>query len=278
MENQRISPRTRRSPRNPNNLYNPEQLALNTQPELVVNDAEQPRETQNIEPEKVFISCDKLVFNEDQPFRLYNKEQLVDLAVRIKRSGLLHPIIVRPAADGKYEILSGRNRARAVRMNGDKEIAAFIRDVDDDEAQMIMLNANLGQRENLLPSEKARAYSLEAELLNRNGKRPDITLGKDYQSYDARKIMSEKHNESGRSIANYIMIAKIIREVTPKKRTKKEYIKFDKSKFTQFMNVINNTPNLEQLFIEFLKSRNRNLSLNNLQNGGGNHATQSKRS
>jgi len=254
---------------------------------------------------------------------MYTEEELDDLVARIKQSGLLNPIIVRKNYQGAYEILSGRNRAKAVMKLGHKEIEAFVYEADDDEAKLIMLNANLGQRENLLPSEKAKAYKMEADILNRQGQRS--TSGNNCQKKDARQIMSERHKESGRSIANYIrlanlipeflalldekkltvvegleisflqewqqralfknqiskgvrptkqqlaemkrfsqerrlnedMIAKIIREVTPEKRTKKEYIKFDKSKFSQFTDIIDNTKNLEQQFFEFLNAQRR---------------------
>jgi len=162
---------------------------------------------QKAESQKAFIPCDKLIIDENQPFRLYNDEELADLAARIKQSGLLHSIVVRPAKNGMYEILSGRNRTRAVMLNGDKEIEALIRDVGDDEAKMIMLNANLGQRESLLPSEKAKAYKMEADVLNRQGKRTDPTFSNNWKSYDARKVMAEKHSESKGSISNYIRLA-----------------------------------------------------------------------
>jgi ParB family chromosome partitioning protein len=287
------------------------------------------------------IPCDQLKFDQNQPFRMYTDEEINDLATRIEQSGLLNPIIVRKNSQGAYEILSGRNRAKAVMKLGHKQIAAFIADVNDDEAKRIMLNANLGQRHNLLPSEKAKAYMMELNLMNRE----DKSLGKKCPNYDARQIIGERYDESKRNVSYYLRLNylhhKLLNLVDEKKFTvltgvelsylnyneqeiilndyiekgrnpsaaqiaafkklskekklnrqtvgsimnksksskpPKEYIKFDKSKFTQFMNVINNTPNLEQLFIEFLKSRNRNLSLNNLQNGGGNHATQSKRS
>jgi ParB family chromosome partitioning protein len=307
------------------NLQPTEQLSLQTETKPSPKPVKTPRnaDNQKTEPEKVFIPCDKLIIDEKQPFRLYNQEKLKDLAERIKQSGLLSPIIVRPAPEGMYEVLSGRNRLHAIMLNGGKEIAAFIRNVSDDEAKMIMLNANLGQRENLLPSEKAKAYAMEAEILNRNGKRPDSTFGKDCQSYDARKIMSEKHNESGRSIANYIRLAYLNPELLslvdekklplltgvelsylskyeqqilfnlfiskglkpnaeqlsglrklskekkiniqaleeffekPRKSTKKEYIKLDKSKFSQFADIINNAKNLEQQFINFLHAQKR---------------------
>ena len=173
-------------------------------------------EFQNVSKERiVFIPCDKLIIENNQPFRLYTDEQLTDLAARIKQIGLLNPIIVRPSKNenGKYEILSGRNRTKAVMMNGDKEIEALIRNVEDDEAAMIMLNANLGQRENLLPSEKAKAYKMESEILNRNGKRPESTFSNNWKSFDARKIIAEKHAESKASVSNYIQLAHLIPEL-----------------------------------------------------------------
>jgi len=163
--------------------------------------------------QKEWISCKDLIIDENQPFRLYNDEELADLAERIKQSGLLHPIVVRRTHDRKkYEVLSGRNRLRAVMLNGDIEIATFVRDVSDDEAKQIMLDGNLGQREYLLPSEKAKAYAMEAELLNRNGKRPE-SFSNNCKSYDARQIMAEKHSESKGSISNYIRLSRLIPEL-----------------------------------------------------------------
>jgi len=275
---------------------------------------------------------------------MYTDEEIDDLVARIEQSGLLNPIIVRKMQNGFYQVLSGRNRTKAMKKLGAKEIAAFIANVSDDEAKMIMLNANLGQRQNLLPSEKAKAYKMEADILNRSGKRPE-SFSNICKSYDARQTMAEKHSESKGSISNYIRLShlnyKLLKLVDEKKLTiltgvelsyldvseqeiicrdyiekgkkpntpqiaafrklskerklnrqaienimnkcksakpPKEYIKFDKSKFAQFVNIINNTQNLEQLFIEFLKSRNRNSSLNNLQNGGGTNAVKPKRS
>jgi len=159
----------------------------------------------------VLIPCEKLRFDNNQPFRMYTEEEIDDLAERIKQIGLLNPIIVRKNFQEAYEILSGRNRAKAVMKLGFKEIAAFVRDVDDDEAALIMLNANLGQRQNLLPSEKAKAYKIEADILNRQGQKS--TSGNVCQKEDTREIMSKKHNESGRSIANYIRLAYLIPEL-----------------------------------------------------------------
>ncbi|MCI8332841.1 MAG: ParB N-terminal domain-containing protein [Clostridiales bacterium] len=76
---------------------------------------------------------------------------------------------------GRYQILAGRNRARAAKLCGNKEIPAIIRDkISDTNAALIMLDTNLEQRHNLSYSEKAYAYKMRAELLNRRGKRTDL--------------------------------------------------------------------------------------------------------
>jgi len=169
-----------------------------------------------IEPDGGKISvvpCYKLIIDENQPFRLYTEEQLQDLAERIKRSGLLNPIIARPADKGMYEVLLGRNRVKAVMLNGDEEIEAIIRDVDDDTAAIIMIDANLGQRETLFPSEKAKAYKMEVDILNRRGKRPDESLVNGCSNFDARYLIGKKHNESKTSITNYIRLTYLIPEL-----------------------------------------------------------------
>jgi ParB family chromosome partitioning protein len=170
-----------------------------------------------IEPEGerkiTVVPCYKLIIDENQPFRLYTEEQLNDLAGRIKRSGLLNPIIARPADKGMYEVLSGRNRVKAVMLNGNEEIETIIRDVDDDTAAIIMIDANLGQRETLYPSEKAKAYKLEADVLNRRGKRPDSSFSNDCENFDAHQIIGERHNESKRTITYYIRLTHLIPEL-----------------------------------------------------------------
>ena len=110
------------------------------------------------ETDKIFlVSSSKLIINDDQAFSLHNDEQLQALAERIKRCGLINAISIRPANDDNYEVITGRNRVRAVMLNGDKEIKAIIYNVDDDTAKLMIIDENLGQREHILPSEKAKA-------------------------------------------------------------------------------------------------------------------------
>jgi ParB family chromosome partitioning protein len=105
------------------------------------------------------------------PFKPYSEERLKELADSIASVGLLDPINVRPCDDGSYEILTGKNRANAVRLNGGRNIKAIIRDVDDDTAVIMVTDSNLKHREKLLPSEKAWAYKMQLDAIKKQGKR-----------------------------------------------------------------------------------------------------------
>jgi ParB family chromosome partitioning protein len=118
----------------------------------------------------------KLVSYSKHPFRLYDSNKLLDLATSIKDHGLLHPIIVRPIASGKYEILAGHNRAEAFRLNGEPMIPAIIVNVDDCLAARIAVETNLHQREKLLPSEKAFAYKLQLDAMRHQGKKTEYEI------------------------------------------------------------------------------------------------------
>lgn len=113
------------------------------------------------------IEISKLSEIQEQPFKLYEEDRLEELSEDIKINGLLSPLVVRKIEDEKYEILCGRNRFHACKKIGLQKIRCIIKDVDDINAQLILLNSNLNQREKLLPSEKAYAYSKQKELIRK---------------------------------------------------------------------------------------------------------------
>ena len=110
----------------------------------------------------------------DHPFRVLDDDRMMETVESVKEYGVLVPIIARPMADGGYEIVSGHRRKRACELAGLKEIPAIVRDLDDDEAVIIMVDSNL-QRENILPSERAKAYQMKMEAIKRQGERVDLT-------------------------------------------------------------------------------------------------------
>ena len=122
----------------------------------------------------VSLDVDLLIPHPADPFRYYSDAKLRELAESIGKVGLLEPILVRPTKDGKYEILSGKNRTNAVRQNGGQTIRAIVKDVDDCEAVLMITEANLKHREILHPSEKGWAYRLQLEAIRRQGERGDL--------------------------------------------------------------------------------------------------------
>ncbi len=110
----------------------------------------------------------------DHPFRVLDDDRMMETVESVKEYGVLVPIIARPMADGGYEIVSGHRRKRACELAGMNEIPAIVRDLDDDEAVIIMVDSNL-QRENILPSECAKAYQMKLEAIKHQGERRDLT-------------------------------------------------------------------------------------------------------
>ena len=120
----------------------------------------------------VEIEIDKLIPYTDQdgssqPFKLYGENDLNNLIESIKNNGVLEPIIVRPIADGNYQIIAGHNRTNACKLAKLTTVPSIVKDVDDDVATLIMVDTNLNQRQKLLPSEKATAYKIQKECLSK---------------------------------------------------------------------------------------------------------------
>ena len=106
---------------------------------------------------------------EFHPFQVNDDESMTRLAENIKRYGVREPGLVRPRADGGYELLCGNRRKRACELVGIDVLPVIIRELDDDNAVITMVDSNLEQREKLLYSEKAGAYRMKLEALNHNG-------------------------------------------------------------------------------------------------------------
>lgn len=117
------------------------------------------------------LPLSELVPFKDHPFRVVDDDRMKETVESIREYGVLVPIIVRPMDDGNYEIVSGHRRKHACELAEVEEIPAIVRDLDDDEATIIMVDSNL-QRENILPSERAKAYQMKLEAIRRRAGRP----------------------------------------------------------------------------------------------------------
>ena len=134
----------------------------------------------------------------DHPFRIVDDDRMKETVESIQEYGVLVPIIVRPLEDGAYEIISGHRRKRACELAGVDEIPAIVRELDDDEATIVMVDSNL-QRENILPSERAKAYQMKLEALKHQGKRQALTSAQVGQKLDEQTARAVVAQEAGTS-------------------------------------------------------------------------------
>ena len=154
------------------------------------------------------LPLELLVAFPEHPFKPYSGEQLWDLVRSIEEHGVLTPILVRPAPDGqRYEIISGHNRVNAARRAGLKTIPATVREMDDDEATLAMVESNLRQREQLLPSEKAFAYKMQLEALKHQGK---ATSSQHETKLRSDEQIARDSNESRATVQRYIRLTNLI--------------------------------------------------------------------
>ena len=133
-------------------------------------------ERQEANSEKVMtIPIDKITDFKEHPFHVTMDEDMAKLIDSIKENDMLMPALVRPKKDGTYEMISGHRRKFALSQLGRKEMNVIIRDLNDDQATILMVDSNI-QRENIYPSERGYAYKMRLEAMKHQGKRVDINV------------------------------------------------------------------------------------------------------
>lgn len=146
------------------------------------------------------------------PFNVRMDEEMNSLIESIQENGILVPVLVRPNKDNDgYEMVSGHRRKFAMQQLGKIEIDAIVRDLDDDQATIIMVDSNI-QRENILPSERGFAYKMKLDALKHQGKRTDLTssqVGTKLIRADA--LLAEEVGESRNQIQRYIRLTYLVK-------------------------------------------------------------------
>ena len=144
----------------------------------------------------------------EHPFLVNNDESFMELVKSIKENGLLHPLIVRKKENDRYEMISGHRRKKALEMLGVYEADAIVKDLNDDEATIFMVDSNL-YRERILPSEKAFAYKMKMDALKHQGKKTSDPKGP--------KLSSSKigisNGDSSTNVKRYIRLTYLIPEL-----------------------------------------------------------------
>ena len=151
----------------------------------------------------------------DHPFKVLLDEDMEQLVESIKRNGVMTPATVRLKEDGRYELISGHRRKKACEIAGLETLKCEVKELTRDEAIIVMVESNL-QRSTILPSEKAFAYKMRLEAMNRQGQRTDLTcspVGNKLQGRKSSDELAEKVGESKNQIFRYIRLTELVPEI-----------------------------------------------------------------
>lgn len=160
---------------------------------------------------KEFISQlppDKLSPFEKHPYQVREDAAMDELIESIRVHGVLSPLLARPKGEG-YELVSGHRRRLAAQKLGLPTVPVLVREMTDDEAVILMVDSNL-QRENLLPSEKAFAYQMKLEAMNRQGRRTDLTLTTVVPKFRSNEVIGKESGESRETVRRYIRLTNLV--------------------------------------------------------------------
>ena len=160
------------------------------------------------------ISINQLHPFKNHPYKVLDNDEMNSLIGSVQEHGIMSPLIVRPleGTTDQYEIISGHRRFRAAQKAGLTEVPAFIRPVSRDEAAILLVDSNL-HREHILPSEKAFAYKLKMETMNKQGQRSDLTSAQVAMKYDSAAEIGKQANESRDTVYRYIRLTYLIPEL-----------------------------------------------------------------
>ena len=148
----------------------------------------------------------------DHPFKVLMDEDMEQLVESIKRNGVMTPATVRLKEDGRYELISGHRRKKACELAGLETLKCEVKDLTRDEAIIIMVESNL-QRSVILPSEKAFAYKMRLEAMDRQGKRNDLTSTPLVSKSRSNEELADKVGESREQIRRFIRLTELVPEI-----------------------------------------------------------------
>ena len=146
----------------------------------------------------------------NHPFKVLDDEAMQRTVESVAQFGVLAPLVVRPREEGGYEIISGHRRQHAAELAGLKTLPVIVRNMDDDQAVIQMVDSNL-QRESILPSERAFAYKMKLDAMNHQGIRGDSTCGQ--IGHKSRDIIAAEAGDSARNVQRFIRLTNLIPEL-----------------------------------------------------------------
>ena len=197
------------------------------------------------------IEIDHIHPFKNHPFKVVDDERMEELVKSISINGILTPVLLRPDGDGYYEMISGHRRMHAAKLAGLRTVPAVIKQMNDDEAVIYMVDANV-QREEILPSERAFSFKMKLEALTRQGQRTDLTSGnnfpklQDAEEKRSRNQLGKDAGMSGRSVQNYIKLTELVSEML-------ELVDQKKIGVTMAINIASFDEELQKWLVEYYK-------------------------
>ena len=210
----------------------------------VERSADRQERVQIVPAEQVFPYA-RQPYSVDRP-----SADLVRLMDSIERTGIAEPLIVRPRSEGGYEIISGHRRDYCAKVVGLDTRPVIVRNYSDEDADILVVNYNIN-RENLLPSEKAKAYKLKLDAMKRQGARTDLTsdqLGPMLSGVRTNQVLAEQVSDSKTQVQRYIRLTNLIPPLM-------EAVDAGKLKFVPAADYISHLTEKEQTYLQFLMER-----------------------
>ena len=223
-------------------------IELTRYDDLFKTDAE--RETDHQERVQI-VPAEQVFPYARQPYSVDRPSaDLVRLMDSIERTGIAEPLIVRPRSEGGYEIISGHRRDYCAKVVGLDTRPVIVRNYSDEDADILVVDYNIN-RENLLPSEKAKAYKLKLDAMKRQGARTDLTSlqnGEKLNRMTSVKILAEQAEDNVTAIQRYIRLTNLIPPLM-------EAVDAGKLKFVPAADYISHLTEKEQTYLQFLMER-----------------------
>ena len=190
------------------------ELKLNLPPADDLFSTQKDRDDAKLE-RLIDISLEEISDFPNHPFKVLEDEDMLEMAASIKQNNVLVPALVRPKPDGGYEMIAGHRRKMASEIAGLPTIPCIVRSLTDDQAIIVMVDSNM-QREKILPSERAFAYKMKLEALNRQGKRTDLTCAPlEHKSarLKSRDIIAQESGDSREQVRRYIRLTNLVPQI-----------------------------------------------------------------
>ena len=193
----------------------------------------------------------------NHPFEVRDDEDMQKLVDSIKENGVLTNLTVRPRAEGGYEIISGHRRFHAAQLAGLDKIKVQVRDVDDDQAIIDMVDANI-QREHISPMEKARAYAMKLEAISHQGERRQETSNQVGWKLESAHEVGQQAGDSGTQVRRYVRLNSLVPDL--QKKVDSGTLKFNPAVELSYL-----TPDEQQSFLDYAEAQDCTPSLSQAQ-------------